>query len=107
MQRGNDRAIRERPSSIAEGLDRNIVAQFGAQLLEITSTTGQLLAGQLLDRDQVPVTISLRELDPIDRRGLAARLARARSGDGDRAGEHANPDQRENNPSHGLLLNCW
>ena len=49
MQRGNDRAIRERQSSIAEGLDRNTVAQFGAQLLEITPTTCQLLACQLLD----------------------------------------------------------
>ncbi len=39
MQRGNDRAIRERQSTIAEGLDRNIVAQLGPQLLEIASTT--------------------------------------------------------------------
>jgi hypothetical protein len=49
MQRGNDRAIRERPSPIAEGLDRNIVAQLGAQLPEIASATCQLLACQVLD----------------------------------------------------------
>jgi hypothetical protein len=44
MQRGNDRAIRERQSPIAVGLDRKIVAQFGPQLLEIASSTCELLA---------------------------------------------------------------
>src|SRR5271166_2844455 len=95
MQRGNDRAIRERQSPIAEGLDRNIVAQLGAQLLESSCSC------QLLDRDQAPVTKSLRELDPVDGRSLAVRLSRDRSGGGDCAGEHANPNERENNQFHG------
>src|SRR5271166_5071447 len=98
MQRGNDRAIRERQSPITEGLDRNIIAQLGAQLLESSRS------GQLLDRDQAPVPKSLRELDPVDGRSLAVRLSGDRSGGRDYAGEHANPKKRENNPSHDLLL---
>ena len=56
MQRDNDCAIRKRQSPIEEGLDRKIVAQFGAQLFELASRTGQLLARESLDRDQAPVT---------------------------------------------------
>src|SRR5208283_3104328 len=95
MQRGNDRAIRERQSPIAEGLDRNIVAQLGAQLLESSCSC------QELDRDQAPVTKSLRELDPVDGRSLTLRLSGDRSGGGDCAGERANPNERENNQFHG------
>ena len=48
--------------------------------------------------------MTMREFDPLDRRSLAVRLSRDRSGSGDRGCERANPSQRENNPFHILLL---
>src|SRR6516164_3183115 len=63
MQRGNDRAVRERERPFAKGLYRNIVAQLGAQLFQVAS-------GQAGDGDQAPVTVSGRNCDAVDRGGM-------------------------------------
>jgi hypothetical protein len=49
MQRGNDRAVRERELPFPKGRYRKIVARLGAQLLKLASSTRQLLACQMLD----------------------------------------------------------
>src|SRR5262245_9079614 len=67
MQRGNDCAVRERERPVAKGLDRNIVAQLGAQLFQVASC-------QAGDRDQAPVTVSGRNCDAIDRGGMTLSL---------------------------------
>ena len=67
MQRGNDCAVREGDRPVAKGLDRNIVAQLGAQLF-------QVVACQAGDRDQAPVTVSGRNCDAIDRGGMTLGL---------------------------------
>jgi hypothetical protein len=71
VQGRNFGAIRKRQSPVAESLDGKVVAQFGAQLPELASSICQLLARQSLDGDQMPVPISLRKFDPLDRRSLA------------------------------------
>ena len=52
----------------------------------------------------MPVTISLKILYLVDRRGLSIRLSGNRNRGGNRACERADSDQRENNPPHDLLL---
>src|ERR1700691_1213989 len=101
MQRGNDGAIRERQSPVAESLERNIVAQFGAQLLEFV-----LCSRQPLDRDQAPVTIPVGDFDAIDRRrvsiGLSGRGPDIGGDTGDCGTGSRNCNQRY--LSHSILL---
>src|SRR5271169_13642 len=104
MQRGNYCAIRERQSPIAEGLDRKIVAQFGAQLLELASRTGQLLARQSLDRDQAPVTIPVGDFNSIDRRGVSIGLSGCGPYEGGDTGDCCNCKCNQRYPCHNLLL---
>ena len=75
MQRGNDRAIREAQNPVAKGLDRKIVPNWAAQLLELASSTRQLLARQLLNGNQAPVTISVGDFNSIDRCGVSIGLS--------------------------------
>src|SRR5580704_8944336 len=106
MQRGNDGAIRERQSAVAVGLDRKIVAQFGAQLLELASPTGQLLARQSLDGDQAPIVISVGDFNSIDRRSLSIGLSGCGLHVGGDTGDCSNGTGNGNQsyPSHNLLL---
>src|SRR5215813_6265251 len=70
MQRGNDGAVGERELPCPKGLYRNIVAQLGAHLFQVASCSRQVV-----DRDQAPVTISARDLDSVDRRGVSVDLS--------------------------------
>src|SRR5258706_13838923 len=70
MQRGNDCAVRERELSFPERLDRNIVAQLGAQLFQVVSY-------QVGNGDHAPVAGSGRNCDAIDRGGITLSLWRA------------------------------
>ena len=67
MQRGNDCAVRERELTFPKGLYRNIVAQLGAHLFQFASC-------QVINGDRAPVTVSGRNCDAIDRRGIALSL---------------------------------
>src|SRR5260221_1200330 len=67
MQRGNDCAVRERELSFPERLDRNIVAQLGAQLFQVVSY-------QVGNGDHAPVAVSGRNCDAIDRGGITLGL---------------------------------
>ena len=64
---GDDGAVRVREHPFAQGLDCDVVAQNGAQVVELAFFMG--------DRDQPPVAISGRFLDSEDRRGLSTRLS--------------------------------
>src|SRR5262245_47788244 len=68
MQRGNDCAVREGELPVAEGLYRNIVPQLGAQLFQVASC-------QMVDRDQLPVAISGRDFDAVNRSRLSIGLS--------------------------------
>src|SRR5262249_52876395 len=72
MQCGNDCAIRERELPFTKGLYRNVVAQLGAHLFQFACCSGQVVDG-----DQAPVTVSVRNCDAVDWGGttLSPRLA--------------------------------
>src|SRR5437660_6164171 len=67
MQRGNDGTVGERKLLLPKSPNRDIVAQLGAQLLEVASC-------QVGDRDQSPVTVSGRNCDAVDRGGITLSL---------------------------------
>src|SRR5215813_5413579 len=89
---GNDRAVRERKLAFAGGLDRDVVAQDGAQIVEVAFFMGH--------GDQPPVAVSGGNFDSEDRGGLLIGLSGCGGHRGDHAGERCNCNQRENNPSH-------
>src|SRR5262249_34322643 len=66
MQRGNDRAVRERELPFAKRLYRNIVAQLSAQLFDLASCVFEVADG-----DYAPVAVSGRNRHAVDRRGVA------------------------------------
>jgi hypothetical protein len=82
MQRRNDCAVRKWKLPFAIGFDRYIVAQLGAQIVEVA----------LLVRhgDQSPVAISGGEFDSVDWGGLSSRLSRYGGRVGDHAGQSYN-----------------
>ena len=65
---GNDRAARERKLTFPEGLDRCVVAQNGAQIVEVAFFVGH--------GDQAPVAVSGGDFDSEDRGGLSIGLSR-------------------------------
>src|SRR6266478_3700325 len=92
MQRHNDGAIRERKLSFPIGLHRYIVAQLGANIVEVAFFVGH--------GDQLPVAVSGGNFYSVDRGGLSIGLSRCGGHVGDHAGKHHNCNQPNNNPSH-------
>src|SRR5215204_1611844 len=89
---GNDGAVRERKCPFPGGLDRYVVAQNGAQIVEVAFFVG--------DGDQPPVAVSGWDFDSEDRGGLSVGLSRCGSHVGDHAGQRHNCNRHEHNPSH-------
>jgi hypothetical protein len=70
MERGNDCAVRDRKFPLSKGIYRNVVAQLGAHLF-------QLVSRQVIDGDQTPLTVSVRNCDAVDRGGITLSLCLA------------------------------
>src|SRR5215467_15608399 len=85
----NDCAVQERELPFSVGLERYIVAQFSAQIVEVASYVGH--------GDQRPVAVFGGEFAPIDRGGLS------RCGGADNAGHRCNCNHQESDPFHKLL----
>src|SRR4029078_12937708 len=86
-------AIRKRKLPFPKGLDGNVVAQLGAHLFHIAPH-------QVIGGDQLPIAVSRRDLDSVDRRSLSVSLSRCRGHVGGRAGQYAGRNQSENNSFH-------
>jgi hypothetical protein len=80
---GNDRAVGERKLSFSVCLDRHIVAQNGAQIVEV--------AFFMRHGDQSPVAVSGRDSDSEERGGLFIDISRRERREGENAGHQ---DQR-------------
>jgi hypothetical protein len=93
---GNDGAVRVRKLPFPAGFDRYVVAQNGAQVVEVAFFVGH--------GDQPPVAVSGRDFDSEDRGGLFIGLSRCGSHVGDHAGQRSNYNQHENKPSLVLAL---
>src|SRR5215467_16312126 len=77
------------------GLYRNIVAQLGAHLFQVASC-------QVVDGDQLPVAVSLGDLDSVDRRDLFFGLPGCRDPIGAEAGESCSDDYPKSDRSHSV-----
>src|SRR5262249_15771942 len=89
---GNDGAVRERELPFAIGLDRDVVAQNAADIIEVACFVGH--------RDQYPVAVSGGNVGYEDRSGLLIGLSRGGAHGGDHAGECCNCNQHYSNPFH-------
>src|SRR5262249_2791046 len=115
VQRGDDRAVRKRDLPFAKRLDRNVVAELSAYLSHCGS-------GQMVDGEQAPIAISVRNGDAIDRRdsalglrlGLIGVLRRGcrhvRDANGDKGANAQEADDLTSDPKcaalHGLSLDA-
>src|SRR5258708_7955068 len=86
---GNDVAIK---LPFPGGLDRYVVAQNGAQIVEVAFFVGH--------GDQPPLAISGGGFHSGDRSGLSVGWSRCGGHVGDHAGQRYNCNQHESNPSH-------
>src|SRR6516162_11671782 len=64
MQRSNDCAVWEGDRPFLEGFDRYLIAELGAQLID-------LVCHQVVHGDHFPIAVSGRNCDAVDRRGIA------------------------------------
>src|SRR5208283_295234 len=94
----DDCAVRERQLALAVCLDRYIVAEKGAKIVEITFFVGH--------RDQLPVAVSGRNCDSENRISLSIGASSGGGRVGDNAGDRCNCNQREHDPFHSVLQIC-
>src|ERR1700680_1948111 len=66
MYGGNDCTVRERDCPFLKGLHRYFVAELSTQLVELVGL-------ELVHRDQLPIAVSGRNRDAVDRGGVALR----------------------------------
>src|ERR1700722_5172571 len=66
MYGSDDCAVRERDCPLLKGLDRYFVAELSTQLVELVGL-------ELVHRDQLPIAVSGRNRDAVDRGGIALR----------------------------------
>src|ERR1035437_5485775 len=92
MQRDNDCAVRERKLSFPIGLYRYIVAQLGAQIVEVAFFVGH--------GDQLPISVSWGNCDSVDRGGVFIGRSRRGRSRNDNTGHYSDCNQQESDPFH-------
>src|SRR5271156_6111711 len=92
MQCSKDRAVRERKLPIPVGLDRYIVAQDGADTVEVACFMGR--------GDPSPVAVPVRDFGNEGGGGFPTRVSWCRGNEDDQAGHCCNCNQEEGEAFH-------